>query len=139
MTSCSGTLAPPACPACYHSDMPPADSHVDRHIDYVEFCAPDLAVVKKFYAAVFGWAFTNWGDDYCDFQGAGLGGGFRKGQTPAVGGTLVVIYAAELEGAQQRVEAAGGNISKAIFSFPGGRRFHYIDPSGNELGVWSDK
>ena len=119
--------------------MSHARSRTDRHVDYVEFCAPDLAAVKAFYSSVFGWASTDWGDGYCDFQGAGLGVGFRKEEAPAIGGTLVVIYAADLEATQRRVEAGGGTTSKAIFSFPGGRRFHFTDPSGNELGVWSDK
>jgi uncharacterized protein len=115
------------------------DRHIDRHIDYVEFCAPDLAVVKAFYAQVFGWVFQEWGDDYVDFKGAGLAGGFRREEAPMAGGTLVVIYAEDLAAAQARVEQAGGTISRPIFEFPGGRRFHFLDPSGNELAVWSDK
>ena len=111
----------------------------DRHIDYVELSAHDLAAVKAFYSAAFGWVFKDWGADYVDFSGAGLGGGFRREEAPATGGTLVVIYAAALEETQARVEAAGGTISRPIFPFPGGRRFHFVDPCGNELGVWSDK
>ena len=114
-------------------------AHTDRQIDYVELCAQDLAAVQKFYAAAFGWSFTSWGDDYCDFQGAGIGVGFRREEAPMSGGTLVVIYAADLEALQQRIEAAGGAVSRPIFAFPGGRRYHFTDPCGNELGVWSEK
>jgi hypothetical protein len=113
--------------------------HLDRHIDYVEFCAPDLALVKKFYSTVFGWVFQDWGPDYVDFKGAGLAGGFRREEPPMAGGTLVIMYADSLAETQARVEAAGGTISRPIFEFPGGRRFHFLDPCGNELGVWSDK
>ncbi len=111
----------------------------DRHIDYVEFCAQDLAAVKAFYSSAFGWVFKDWGDDYCDFTGAGLAGGFRREEAPAAGGTLVVIYAADLAKTLAKIEVAGGTVSRPIFDFPGGRRFHFTDPCGNELGVWSDK
>ena len=119
--------------------MSSPEQHVDRHIDYVEFCAPDLELVKKFYAQVFGWVFQDWGPDYVDFKGAGLAGGFRREEPPMAGGTLLIMYADALAEAQARVEAAGGSISRPIFDFPGGRRFHFLDPCGNELGVWSDK
>jgi predicted enzyme related to lactoylglutathione lyase len=111
----------------------------DRHIDYVEFCAPDLPAVKKFYGQVFGWEFQDWGPDYIDFKGAGLAGGFRREEVPMAGGTLVIMYAHSLGDTLVRVEEAGGTISRPIFDFPGGRRFHFLDPCGNELGVWSDK
>jgi predicted enzyme related to lactoylglutathione lyase len=114
-------------------------ARTDKHISYVEFCASDLAETKRFYGAVFGWAFKDWGDDYIDFKGATIDGGFRREEAPATGGTLVVLYAEDLAAVQRKVEAEGGTISKAIFPFPGGRRFHFLDPSGNELGVWSDK
>ncbi len=119
--------------------MASPELHLDRHIDYVEFSAPDLELVKTFYSAVFGWVFQDFGPDYIDFKGAGLAGGFRREEPPMAGGTLVIVYATSLSETQARVEAAGGAISRPIFEFPGGRRFHFLDPSGNELGVWSDK
>lgn len=108
----------------------------DGQVDYVEFRAPDLAAIKRFYSAVFGWRFTDYGPDYTSFSDGRLEGGFHRADA-APGGALVVIYAAELEAVQSKIEAEGGKISKAIFSFPGGRRFHFADPGGNELAVWS--
>ena len=119
--------------------MSSPDLHIDRHIDYVELCAPDLDLVKKFYSAAFGWEFQDWGPDYIDFKRAGLAGCFGREETPMAGGTLVVLYALSLADTLVRVEEAGGTISRPIFDFPGGRRFHFLDPCGNELGVWSDK
>lgn len=92
---------------------------------------------KAFYHSVFGWAFTDWGPDYIGFAGAGVDGGFSKQNPVSEAGVLVVLYADDLENTLERVQTAGGKISKAIFSFPGGRRFHFIDPNGNELAVWS--
>jgi hypothetical protein len=112
----------------------------DRRIDYVEFPATDVARMKEFYERVFGWKFTDYGPDYTSFTDGRLAGGFSKELKPAHGsGPLVVIYALDLAGTEQKVGQAGGNISQAIFEFPGGKRFHFIDPSGNELAVWSEK
>jgi predicted enzyme related to lactoylglutathione lyase len=110
----------------------------DRRIDYIEFPATDIAQVKEFYIQVFGWKFTDYGPDYTSFEDGRLAGGFWKAAPASRGGTLVVIYAADLEGIEKQVRAAGGTIVKEIFSFPGGRRFHFTDPSGNELAVWSE-
>ena len=110
----------------------------DRRIDYVEFGATDIEATKRFYSAVFGWTFTDYGPDYTSFADGRLSGGFAKVGNVAGGGPLVVIYAADLEGLLASVKGAGGKITKDIFSFPGGRRFHFKDPSGNELAVWSD-
>jgi len=110
----------------------------DRRIDYIEFPAADVAATKAFYSRVFGWKFTDYGPDYTSFEDGRLAGGFaRKDQVPQ-GGVLVVIYAADLEAVQAEVKAAGGTIAKDTFSFPGGRRFHFTDPSGNEVAVWSE-
>jgi predicted enzyme related to lactoylglutathione lyase len=111
----------------------------EGRIDSIEFPATDIAKTKAFYTAVFGWKFTDYGPDYTSFQDGRLAGGFFKQDTVARGGPLVVVYAADLAGMQTRVQAAGGAVVKEIFSFPGGRRFHFTDPSGNELAVWSDK
>lgn len=111
----------------------------DNHINYVEFLAHDLEKIKAFYTAAFGWTFTDYGPAYTAFSDSGLEGGFEKTEDEIVNGALVVLYHKDLELVQQNVIDAGGTISKEIFSFPGGRRFHFADPSGNELAVWSDK
>jgi uncharacterized protein len=112
----------------------------DRRIDYVEFAATDIEATKRFYSAVFGWEFTDYGPDYTSFRDGRLTGGFTKVKTaPRKGGTLVVVYTLDLGAMQAAIKAAGGKINKDIFSFPGGRRFHFKDPNGNELAVWSDQ
>ena len=110
----------------------------DGRIDYIEFRAANLEETKAFYGGVFSWKFTDYGPEYTSFEDGRLAGGFQHGSaTPGVG-TLAVIYAVDLEAMQSKIEQAGGTIVKPIFSFPGGRRFHFQDPSGNELAVWSD-
>lgn len=111
----------------------------DRRIDYVEFPATDLARVKAFYTAAFGWSFEDWGPEYASFADGRLSGGFRKADTVATGGPLVILYAIDLEDAVRRVTEAGGRIVTPTFSFPGGRRFHFADPDGNVLAVWTDQ
>ena len=108
----------------------------NNHIDYVEFAAEDLTAFKSFYSAVFGWSFQDWGEDYISFEGAGLDGGVRGGETPAPGSTLVILYADDLEATEKKVVAAGGEITER-HDFPGGRRFHFRDPVGNTLAVWT--
>jgi predicted enzyme related to lactoylglutathione lyase len=110
----------------------------DRRVDYIEFPAVDVTKIKAFYAGVFGWKFTDYGPDYTSFEDGRLAGGFGKADEVTGGGPLVVIYAADLAAMEASVKAAGGTIVKEIFSFPGGRRFHFHDPSGNELAVWSE-
>jgi len=107
-------------------------------IDYVEFAALDILKTKKFYSNLFGWKFEDYGPDYTSFQDGRLAGGFRKEDHAQAHGTLIVLYAERLEDMEARVKSAGGAVMKPIFSFPGGRRFHFSDPSGNELAVWSD-
>lgn len=111
----------------------------DGRIDYIEFRAKDLERTKAFYGGVFRWKFTDYGPDYTSFDDGRLTGGFHQGGVTPGGGSLVVIYAVDLEAMQAGIEEAGGTIVKPIFSFPGGRRFHFHDPSGNEVAVWSDK
>ena len=111
----------------------------DNQIDYIEFQAADLVATRTFFERLLGWKFTDYGPDYTSFEDGRLAGGFFKKDAVSAGGPLVVIYAADLEGMLEEVRAAGGGIVKEIFSFPGGRRFHFTDPSGNELSVWSDK
>jgi uncharacterized protein len=120
-------------------EQPPADLSVrDRRIDYVEFVVRDIERAKAFYGAAFGWEFTDYGPEYASFNDGRLDGGFFAGD-PKPGGPLVITYAVDLAEAQRRVEAAGGRIVKPAFAFPGGRRFHYADPDGYELAVWSER
>lgn len=114
-------------------------SENDRRVDYLEFLAPDIPRVKRFYESAFGWAFTDYGPDYTSFNDGRLSGGFSSDQPSASGAPLTVIFADDLEVAERRVAEAGGKIVRPTYSFPGGRRFHFTDPAGNELAVWSDK
>jgi uncharacterized protein len=114
-----------------------ARSENDSRIDYIEMNVRDLARSREFYGGAFGWRFTDYGPSYCAFADGRLDGGFTTEGQPRPGGPLVILYADDLEGMQRRVEAAGGKIVKPIFSFPGGRRFHFEDPDGYELAVWS--
>jgi hypothetical protein len=114
------------------------NSQHNLRVDYVEFPATDMAETKKFYTGVFGWKFEDYGPDYMAFHDGRLNGGFFKAKA-GVSGPLVVIYATGLEAVEEAIKAAGGKIVKETVSFPGGRRFHFIDPSGNELAVWSDR
>ncbi|HEY8586876.1 MAG TPA: VOC family protein [Rhodanobacter sp.] len=110
-------------------------------INYVEFPARDLAATKRFFREAFGWVFEDYGPDYAAFAGQGLDGGFFKSELAArtgQGSALLVFYSAHLEDTFAKVVGAGGDIVKPIFAFPGGRRFHFTEPSGNELAVWSD-
>jgi len=110
-------------------------TRTNNHIDYVEFAAGDLEVVKKFYGQTFGWEFQDWGPDYVSFSASGLEGGFRGGEEPSVGGPLVILYAEDLDVSEKKITAAGGEIIER-HDFPGGKRFHFRDPVGNVLGVW---
>jgi uncharacterized protein len=106
-----------------------------EQIQYIEFLSNDLARAKKFYTDSFGWAFTDYGPDYLAFEGDHVDGGFTTGQ-PVRGSVLVILYSEKLESTKTKVEKAGGKIVQDIFSFPGGRRFHFEDLDGNELAVW---
>ena len=110
-------------------------------IDYLEIPARDLEASKRFFTQCFGWTFTDYGPDYAAIEQAGLDGGFYRSETSvqtAKGSALVVLYSTDLDATEAQVKAAGGTIARAIFPFPGGRRFHFCDPSGNEFAVWSD-
>jgi predicted enzyme related to lactoylglutathione lyase len=111
----------------------------DRRIDYVEFAAEDVAGAKRFYQAVFGWTFKDYGPDYVSFRDGRLEGGFRKGEVVSGDGApLVVVYVTDLEGTAEKIRRNGGRIVKEVFEFPGGRRFHFSDPAGNVLAAWSE-
>ncbi len=116
-------------------------SHVHHHIDYIEFAVSDMAESKRFYVAAFGWEFTDYGPEYAGIRkGDGEAGGFRlQADAPAGGGPLVILYSKDLEATLADVRGAGGQITTEPFSFPGGRRFHFTDPNGYELAVWSER
>ena len=111
----------------------------DRKIDYVEFTTDKISRTRKFYADVFGWAFTDYGPDYTSFSDGRLNGGFARGARPAGGGPLVVLYAVDLAETEAAIVENGGTVVQETFEFPGGRRFHFADPGGNVLAVWSDR
>jgi len=116
--------------------------HEHEKINYIELPAKDLAATKKFFTQTFSWSFQDYGPDYAAFSNQGLDGGFFKSDlssTTSLGSALIVFYSNDLESTQQKVLNANGLIVKQIFTFPGGRRFHFTEPSGNEFAVWSDK
>ena len=121
--------------------LPAADPQAlhDQRMDYIEFVVPDLGAAKKFYSAVFGWKFTDYGPDYTSFVDGRLAGGFRRGDKAAATNPLVVVFARDLEATEARVTGAGGRITTPIHVFPGGRRFHFHDPNGVEIAVWCDR
>lgn len=110
-------------------------------INYVEFPAKNIEATKAFFSEIFGWSFVDCGSDYTAFSNAGIDGGFFQSELSVStenGSALIVFYSRDLEQTQAKIEAGGGSIIKPIFSFPGGRRFHFTDPNGNEYAVWSD-
>ena len=116
-----------------------AASPQHHSINYIELPFTDLEATKAFYGRVFGWTFHDYGPDYQSFTGAAVDGGFtRDAKASAPGnGVLVVLYSRDLEATLSAVRDAGATISKEPFGFPGGRRFHFIDPNGNDLAVWT--
>jgi predicted enzyme related to lactoylglutathione lyase len=117
--------------------MHPAEQ--DRRVDYIEFPATNIAETKKFYSEVFGWEFTDYGPTYTSFVDGKLAGGFTTDTPMTRGGALVVLFALELQAVKAKILVQGGKIVRETFEFPGGRRFHFTDPNGNELAVWSDR
>ena len=114
----------------------------DQKVDYFELPARDFDSVQSFYSAAFNWSFTDYGPEYRAFTDGKIDGGFYKSElrsSTKTGGALVILYAHNLEQTKNNVLASGGKVVKDIFSFPGGRRFHFEDPNGNELAVWSDR
>lgn len=108
-------------------------------LNYIELPVTDMAKSKAFYAAAFGWEFQDYGPTYAAITNAGIDGGLDgdSDRTPSTQGTLVVLLSDDLEVCLEAVKAVGGEISKEIFAFPGGRRFHFVDPNGNDLAVWA--
>lgn len=115
-----------------------AKPHEDRRIDYIEFRVADIARSKDFYGRAFGWTFTDYGPGYCEFSDGHMTGGFDASGSATPGGPLVVLYGTDLADLSRRIEAAGGKVVKPVFEFPGGRRFHFTDPDGYELAVWTE-
>ena len=111
--------------------------NIDNSINYIELPLIKNAETKAFYNQVFGWEFTDWGPTYISFSGAGVDGGFNGESDVSAPGVLVVLYADDLTSKSEAVTGAGGKITKPIYTFPGGKRFHFLDPNGNELAVWS--
>ncbi|WP_111642876.1 VOC family protein [Marinimicrobium alkaliphilum] len=110
-------------------------------INYIEMPSRDIEATKAFFSAAFEWSFVDYGPDYVAIENAGIDGGFFKSDKVAStdnGSVLVVLYSAKLEATVESVKSAGGTVIQDIFSFPGGRRFHFSDPTGNEFAVWSD-
>jgi len=112
--------------------------HEESRIDYIEIPAVDLPATRSFFEELYGWEFQEWGDEYFSFTDGRLEGGLRKSDEPApASGVLIVFYSKNLERDLQRVTNLGADISQEIFSFPGGRRFHFRDPGGTEFAMWS--
>jgi len=110
-------------------------------IDYVEFPAKDIEATKAFFSRAFGWEFEDYGPEYVAILNAGLDGGFFQSDlsvSTEQGSALVVLYSNDLQQTQAKIVDAGGSIIRSIFTFPGGERFHFADPNGNEYAVWSD-
>jgi len=129
---------------CLQETQNEGDRHMpsDQKVDYLEFPAKDFNTIQSFYEKSFGWSFTDYGPEYRAFTDGKIDGGFYKSDllsSTQNGSVLVIFYALNLEKTLNRVISSGGSIIKDIFSFPGGRRFHFADPNGNELAVWSDQ
>ncbi|MCW8900080.1 MAG: VOC family protein [Gammaproteobacteria bacterium] len=116
--------------------------HKHEKINYVEFPAKDIQATKQFFSQVFSWSFQDFGPEYTAFSNQGIDGGFYHSALSSStknGAALIVFYSHDLHATQTKIEKARGIITKPIFSFPGGQRFHFTEPSGNEFAVWSDK
>ena len=114
---------------------------VHEKLNYVELPSKDIVQTKAFFNKVFSWEFEDFGPDYTAFADKGLNGGFFKSEQASLtknGAALLVFYSDDLEGTLARVERAGGIIIQGIFAFPGGFRFHFTEPGGNEFAVWSE-
>ncbi len=108
-----------------------------HHVDFFEIPVLDIAKAKAFYSAAFGWTYVDYGPEYADVKGAGLSGGLRKSDVaPTRGGSMIILYSDDLAASEAAVKSAGGEVT-VHHEFPGGRRFHFQDPSGNELAVWT--
>ena len=116
--------------------------HTHHAIDYVEMDVPDLTAARDFYTAAFGWQYNDYGPDYSGIRSPDASreaGGFNRSDDATAGsGPLVLMYSDDLDATLEAVRAAGGTVTSGPYDFPGGRRFHFRDPSGYELGVWQE-
>ncbi|HEY6801691.1 MAG TPA: VOC family protein [Agromyces sp.] len=124
--------------------MPRHQHTIPMTIDYIEIPVTDLAAAQAFYGAAFGWEFTSYGDEYAGIRTAAEESGDEAGGLNLVdevtrGGPLVLLYSNDLDATVTAVKDAGGQVVNGPYEFPGGRRFHFLDPSGNELGVWASR
>ena len=111
----------------------------EARFDYIEIPVTDLGKARAFFEALFGWSFQEWGPEYTSFNDGRLDGGFRLVDVPAPAtGILLVFHSDDLERDVGRVKELGATISQDIFDFPGGRRFHFVDPVGTEFAFWSE-
>ncbi len=107
-------------------------------IDYVEIPVADLDKTRAFFESLYGWKFQEWGPDYYSFNDGRLDGGLRRAEESApASGVLLVFYSDDLERDYERVKELGASISQEIFEFPGGRRFHFVEPAGTEFAIWA--
>ena len=116
---------------------------MNRHetINYIELPAKDLEATKTFFSTVFGWTFVDYGPEYIAFTDKAIEGGFYRSDLvsdSSKGAALVVFYSEKLEETQKKIVDNNGKVVQDIFTFPGGRRFHFLDINGNEFAVWSD-
>ena len=115
--------------------------HTHHAFDYIELGATDLPATRGFYESAFGWVFNEYGPTYAGIRsgdGDGEVGGLTTQSAPGTVGPLVLLYSDDLDASVGAVERAGGTITSGPYGFPGGRRFTFLDPGGNELGVWSE-
>jgi len=113
--------------------------NIHHTVNYIELPATDIQAMKDFYGTVFQWEFTDYGPAYCEFRDKTLTGGFDTSLTSTDVGPTVIFYSEDLDASLEQVESAGASINIPIFEFPGGKRFHFVDPSGNHLAIWTDK
>ena len=115
--------------------------NANNKVDYLELPAKDIGVAKRFFSALWGWSFEDYGPDYASFNDGRLDGGFYtsdKVMSVEAGSALVIFYHSDLEVTSSKVEELGGKVTRDIYTFPGGKRFHFTDPNGNEYAVWSE-
>jgi len=135
----NNTVAAGMVEGAVEGDAQKAGRHQHLKLNYVEFAARDLDATKQFFSRCFAWTFTDYGPDYAAFNNEGLDGGFYRAERSSRvenGGALLVFFSEDLDDTVAKVQAAGGTVIRPIYSFPGGRRFHFVEPSGNEFAVW---
>jgi len=141
VSACASSGGSAPAPSASTEEASMAETAPIHHtINYIEFTVTEMAACKRFYGAAFDWQFNDYGPDYAGIRKeGGEAGGLRLDSSVSPGGPLVILYSRNLDETLARVRKAGGKIVKEPFTFPGGRRFHFQDPSGNELAVWSER